>query len=284
MANLTHPAIGLKRNRYLIARRLTQFGILGLFLLGPWLNIWILKGNLASSEFLGFIPFTEPFIFLQSLLTGFMPMLTALIGVVLVTIAYAVLGGRLFCSWVCPINIVTDTAHYLRQKLGIKQNIGFPRHTRFYLLAGILLTTLLTGRLFYEAINPVHATQRYLIFFSLSSLWGIVFIFLFDLFLSKRGWCSHLCPMGAFYSLLGHVAFWRVKAVKLNQCDNCMDCVKVCPEPQVITPELKKDKTLTPTILATQCTNCARCVEVCHQDIFTMTFEKPPIFQRGKEK
>ena len=39
-------------SKWLLARRATQLAILGLFLASPLAGVWILKGNLASSEVL----------------------------------------------------------------------------------------------------------------------------------------------------------------------------------------------------------------------------------------
>ncbi len=273
MSNLVHPAKSFKSNRYLIYRRLSQLLVFLLFLSGPLFNVWILKGNLASSKLLDTVPFTEPFWFVQSLLTGTLPILTGFLGVVILTTFYLIVGGRFFCSWVCPINIVTDTAHYLREKIGIKNNLSIPKNTRMYLLASIFLVTAITQSVFYEALNPVHIVQRAIIYLSLSSLWAVVIIFSLDLFISKRAWCSHLCPMGAFYSLLNHKSLLKVNTPKRNNCDFCMDCVKVCPEPQIIMPVLK-DKNIKPVISSSQCTNCARCVDVCHEEVFKLTIKK----------
>jgi hypothetical protein len=34
--------------------------------------------------------------------------------------------------------------------------------------------------------------------------WAVLLaVFLFDLFVMRHGWCGHLCPVGAFYSLIG---------------------------------------------------------------------------------
>ena len=52
----------LARNRWLLARRSTQLGILALFLAGPWFGVWWLKGNLASSTFLDVIGLTDPLV------------------------------------------------------------------------------------------------------------------------------------------------------------------------------------------------------------------------------
>jgi len=90
---------------------------------------------------------------------------------------------------------------------------------------------------------------------------------------SRRGWCGHLCPMGAFYGLLGHISILRVSAKKRQACNDCMDCFVVCPEPHVITPALRGADTQTgPLILSGDCTNCARCIDVCSKDVFAFDF------------
>ena len=52
-------------HRYLILRRISQLAILGLFLAGPLLGVWIVKGNIASSLTLGVLPLTDPLVLLQ---------------------------------------------------------------------------------------------------------------------------------------------------------------------------------------------------------------------------
>jgi ferredoxin-type protein NapH len=97
----------------------------------------------------------------------------------------------------------------------------------------------------------------------------VLAVFMLDLFVSKRAWCGSLCPVGAFYSLLGHAGLLRVSASRRAACDDCMDCYIVCPEPQVIKPALKEIPAGTgPLILSSQCTNCGRCIDVCAEDVF----------------
>ncbi|WP_246260835.1 hypothetical protein [Candidatus Ruthia endofausta] len=43
--------------------RSSQIGILLLFLLGPWFDVWIVKGNLSSSLTLNVVPLTDPYVF-----------------------------------------------------------------------------------------------------------------------------------------------------------------------------------------------------------------------------
>lgn len=273
------PPIGLEAietkgwwlaHKWLVLRRLSQLSILSLFLLGPMFDVWLIKGNLASSLLLDTVPMMEPHLFLQMLFAGHVfTVNTALIGAGIVTLFYFLVGGRVYCAWVCPVNIVTDAAHWLRNKFGIKQGTAIPRKTRYWILGMTLILSALTGSLAYEIINPVSILHRGLIY-GFGMGWILILsIFLFDLLSSKRGWCSHLCPMGALYSVIGKFSPLRVRGDKRAQCDQCNECYLVCPEPQVLVPVLRgAEKGIGPVIDAGACTNCGRCIDICAEDVF----------------
>ena len=260
-----------RAHRWLFLRRSSQLSILLLFLLGPLAGIWIIKGNLSSSLLLDTIPMTDPLLFLQILSTGAMGMATeAITGALIVLGFYVLVGGRVFCSWVCPVNIVTDGANWLREKLAIKGGTRLSRNLRYWVLATVLIVSAVSGTLAYEFINPVSLLHRGL-FFGMGFGWAVIAgIFLFDLFVAKRGWCSHLCPMGAFYDLIGRVAPIRIRADARERCDLCAECFAVCPEPQILPPVLKGAKTgVPPVVLSGDCTNCGRCIDICGDDVFS---------------
>jgi len=256
-------------HRWLILRRISQFGILGLFLLGPWAGIWIVRGNLNASMTLDVLPLTDPFVLLQSLAARHSPEITAIIGALIVTVFYLLVGGRTYCAWVCPINIVTDSASWLRQRLGLTGGAHLSGNTRYWLFGATLLVPIVTGTIAWELINPVSMLHRGLIF-GMSAGWIVILgIFLLDLLVSRRGWCSHLCPVGAFYSVLGNASVLRISAVRREQCNQCMDCIQVCPESQVLKiPLFGAEKGAGPIILSPNCTNCGRCIDICSRDVF----------------
>lgn len=259
----------LRAHKWLLLRRLSQLGVLTIFLSGPWLGVWIVKGNLASSLTLDVLPLTDPLVLLQELFAGHLPLVSAFVGAALVFGFYLLVGGRVYCSWVCPVNMITDAAEWLRHRLKLKGGAHLSRHARNWLLAGILLGAALTGSILWELVNPVTMVFRGLVF-GMGLAWGmVVAIFLFDLVVSRRGWCGHLCPVGAFFGLVGQFSPLRVSAARREQCDDCMDCFAVCPEHQVIRPALKgADKGLGPLIDDGHCTNCGRCIDVCARDVF----------------
>ncbi|MBK7023076.1 MAG: quinol dehydrogenase ferredoxin subunit NapH [Sulfuritalea sp.] len=258
----------LAAHKWLFLRRSSQVGILLLFLVGPWFGIWIVKGNLNFSYTLNFLPLTDPYVILQSLLARQVPEKLALIGVTIVVLFYLLVGGRAYCSWVCPVNLLTDFAYWLRVRLGLKGSAHISRPTRYWMLGMTLVAAAVTGSIAWEMVNPVSMMHRGLIF-GLGLAWAVLLaVFLFDLFVMRHGWCGHLCPVGAFYSLIGRYTLTRIKLPAREACNDCMDCFAVCPEPQVIRPALKAIDGTPPVILESNCTNCGRCIDVCSKDVF----------------
>lgn len=263
-------------HKWLMLRRLSQVTILALFLAGPFLGYWIVKGNLAYSLTLDTLHLADPYVLLQSLFARHAPERAAIIGGLTVLGFYFLVGGRAYCSWVCPVNLVTDAAAWLREKLGIRGGASISRKTRYWMLALTLLLAAATGTLAWELVNPVSMLHRGIIF-GIGAAWVIVgAVFLFDLFVTHRGWCGHVCPMGAFYGLVGHFSPLRVSAGRRARCNDCMDCFAVCPEPQVIKPALKGEGPIpggvegtSPLILSGACTNCGRCIDVCSKNVFS---------------
>ncbi len=257
--------------KWLIMRRLSQVLFIAVFFVGPLTGFWLVKGTLASSITFDFLPLTDPFIFVQSVVAGHVMETSAIIGTVIVAAAYILVGGRIFCSWVCPVNIVSDSATWLRRKLGWKKTgIRLARNTALWIMGGVLLTSAVTGTIAWEFINPVTMLHRSLIFGALGSVVLLVGgLFLVELVGGDRIWCSRLCPVGAFYGLLGKVSVLKISANNRKACNDCMDCYAVCPEAHVISPALKGEKdNQGPVILSGDCTNCGRCLDVCSEDVF----------------
>ena len=253
--------------RYLLLRRAVQLGVLLLFL-GTVRWSWevagkpLLSGNLSASELLGIIPMADPFAVLQIILTRHLPQAEVLIGAGIILLIYALLGGRTFCAWVCPLNMVTDLAAWLRRRLGVRDLFRVSRNIRYTVLVLALALSVLTGVAAFEWISPISMLHRELIFGIGLGWTAVLGVFLFDLFILRNGWCGHLCPLGAFYALVGKLALLRVD-FDTPTCTHCGECARVCPEPQVLN---LKAASATGMIASGECTNCGRCITVCPED------------------
>jgi len=258
--------------RYLFLRRFTQIGIMVLYF---GANAWgwtVLMGNLSSSELLGIIPLSDPYAALQMLFAGAAMATDLLIGVAIITIFYLLIGGRAFCSWVCPINLITDLASFTREKTGMNklQGVKQPasRNIRYWVLALSLVLSFILSITAFEFISPISMVHRGIVF-GLGFGWAaMLIIFLFDLFVLKNGWCGHICPLGGFYSLLGKFSLIRVHHIEEN-CTLCMKCKQVCPENHVLFMIGKESL----PVLSGECTNCARCIEVCDDDALNFSIK-----------
>jgi len=265
--------------RYIILRRLVQMGVLALFL-GTVQWGWslaghpLLVGNLSGSEILGLIPMADPFAVAQILLTAHPLQPRVLMGAAIVLLLYGLLGGRVWCAWVCPINMVTDLAAWLRARLRIRDMFHLNRNIRYVVLGLTLVLSALTGMAAFEWVSPISMLHRELIFGIGLGWTAVLGVFLFDLLVLRHGWCAHLCPLGAFYALLGRVAPLRVR-FDTPTCTHCGECAKVCPEPQVLNLKKASEAGL---IRSGECTNCGRCITVCPED--TLHFDLRPLIAR----
>jgi ferredoxin-type protein NapH len=254
--------------RYLIVRRLVQVGVLLLFL-GTYHWGWrlfdqpLLAGNLSSSVLVGLIPMADPFAVLQILSTGYWVSTTALIGAALILAFYGFVGGRVWCAWVCPVNMVTDLAAWLRGRLGVRDMFRLSRNVRYIALALALALSVLTGVAAFEWISPIGMLHRELIYGIGLGWMAVVGIFVFDLLVLRHGWCGHLCPLGAFYSVLGHYTAQVRVRFDAPTCTRCGECAKVCPEPHVLNLKQAAENGM---IASGECSNCGRCIPVCPED------------------
>jgi len=251
----------IRNNKILTLRRIVQLTILLLFVGGANFGWNILRGNYSTAEVLGSFHLSDPYAVMQILASGFIPNIEVFIGLLIVTVFYFLLRGRVFCSWVCPLNIITDSASYLRRKLHITPLISskqVSRNIRFYVLFLGLLLSAIFGISAFEIINPISMLHRAIIFGSLYGLSVVALIFFFDLVILKHGWCGYFCPIGAFYSILGNFGIFKVYHIQEN-CTNCMKCKVVCPEVEI----LDIIGINSGSINKGACTNCGRCIDVC---------------------
>ncbi|ELB2088149.1 quinol dehydrogenase ferredoxin subunit NapH [Vibrio parahaemolyticus] len=252
-----------RTHRFLVLRRLCQLTIIALFMAGPTLGV--LTGNLSSSMLLDTVPLSDPLIVLQALATGHIPEFNALLGVVIVVVFYAILAPRAFCAWVCPLNIVTDLAAWLRRKFNIKASYRWSPAIRYWLIPVLMLGSALSGAILWTWLDPVAALHRGLVF-GMGAGWVLIaLVFVLDLLLVEHGWCGHLCPLGATYGVIGRKSLLRVTAVRREDCTKCMDCFYVCPEPEVLRQPLKEGDR---RVMDQNCISCGRCLDVCPEHVF----------------
>jgi ferredoxin-type protein NapH len=157
----------MSKNKFLILRRITQISILFLYFAGNFWGLKILEGNLSTSVFLEVVPLSDPFAVLQILATGTLLTTNLIIGALIIVAFYGIFGGRAFCSWVCPVNLITDLANWLRRKLKFDQldhQVRISRRLRFYILALTFIVSAFMGVAAFEFVSPISIFTRGVIF------------------------------------------------------------------------------------------------------------------------
>ena len=156
-----------KKYRFLIARRITQISVMILYVIANVYGINFLTGNLSSSLLLNTVPLSDPYAVLQMAVAGAIISVDILLGAFIISIFYLIVGGRAFCSWVCPVNMITDLANYLRRKFGfnqIQKKQPASRNIRYWVIAISFVISFFMGIAAFELISPISMIHRGIIF------------------------------------------------------------------------------------------------------------------------
>jgi len=235
-----------------------------LFVASYRFDVQILEGALTASHFVGF-HLAELNATLQVALASRHLAFNLLLGATTVLVLWALLGGRTFCSWVCPYHLVAEWAEYLHLWLVKRRwarNITFHRGVRtlFYLLFALL--ALVSGYTLFETLSPTGILSRALIYGpSLALLW-VAALLLFEVFVSRRAWCRYVCPIGMTYGLVGLLSPVRVQ-YNMRNCHHEGDCRAVCLVPHVLDVTIRGRAQTMETAIGADCTRCGLCVDVC---------------------
>jgi ferredoxin-type protein NapH len=235
-----------------------------LFVMSYSFDVQLLEGALTASRFVGF-HLVDLNAALQVMLAYKHVVLNLVIGTVTVFLLWLLLGGRTFCSWVCPYHLLAEWAEYLHLWLVKKKlirNHPFNRKVRglFYLVFALL--ALLTGYTVFETISPTGILSRALVYGPGVALIWVALLLLFEVFYSRRAWCRYVCPIGVTYGVVGLASPIRVK-YNAEACHHEGDCRKVCLVPHVLDLTIRGAAHDVNQDVGADCTRCGMCVDVC---------------------
>lgn len=249
--------------RLIVARRAVQVSTLVLLVAVPVLNnagiAWV-TGSLYSLA-IGPLWITDPLIGLQTFFTT-LTVDTKMLLSVLIPILAALALGRVFCSWVCPQNLISEVVDSVGGSLGVKRRFHPPPTAvpRYILLASIMALTALVGLPLASLLSApgIISVQIARIVSERTAgleLGLIGAVIVTEFFLVRRAWCNYACPVGGF---LGLLRLKRTLNVALAEgadrsCSRCRRCVQAC------------GLGLDPTggEIYPLCHNCGDCVAAC---------------------
>ena len=268
-----------KTNKWRNIRWVVLISINALFMVSYLLGLSVLEGSLSGSRAFGFYlmdSYNALQVMIISIFDGHFGALTMnfWIGFFTILILYTI-GGRTYCSWVCPYHLLAEFGEKLHNYFVKKKKIKEHRYNiylHFVFWIGFLLIALFTKNIVFEDINPVGIISRSLIYGpSLALLW-VFALLLFEITYSKRFWCRYACPIGATWAITGKAALVDIQ-FDLNKCAYCRDCQDVCLVPHELWFVEKGKATQEIHYTGSDCTRCGLCVDVCSGDALKFTIK-----------
>lgn len=262
-----HQAHANHGNKWLRRRWITLLVVNLLFVVSYYFDVQLLEGALTASRFVGF-HMADLNSALQVMLAYKHVVLNLVIGTVTIFILWLLLGGRSFCSWVCPYHLLSEWAERIHLWLVAKRvikNHSFHRGVRFVFYIIFALLALLTGYTVFETISPTGILSRALIYGPGLGLVWVAVLLLFEVFVSRRAWCRYVCPIGITYGVVGVLSPLRVK-FNITGCHHEGDCRKACLVPHVLDITIKGRSPDVEVAVGADCTRCGMCIDICPTD------------------
>lgn len=186
-----------------------------------------------------------------------------LVAIVLVSVVF----GKAFCSWLCPVGLISEVLGDLgekifRRKIIMPRILDYPLRSIKYLLLGFFVYVIFIAmnaaalRAFLDTPYNLTADIKMYYFFADITPFALgVIVILMLLSAPIRGfWCRYLCPYGGLLGLLSLLSPHKIRR-NAATCIDCNKCARVCPS------FIKVDKIK--TVLSDECTSCMACVDVC---------------------
>ncbi len=186
-----------------------------------------------------------------------------LLGAVVMSLVF----GKSFCSWVCPIGLLSEYLGDLGEKIfgrrfKLPRWLDYPLRSLKYLLLVFfvysiffLMTTASLKAFLDSPYNLVADIKMYYFFADISRFSLIVIAVLFFASIPIRNfWCRYLCPYGALLGLTALLSPLKIRR-NGNTCIDCGKCARVCPS------FIKVDKIS--TVVSDECTSCLNCIDIC---------------------
>ncbi len=206
---------------------------------------------------------------------------------ILLFLILAVLLGRFWCGWVCPLGFIQDILNIIRKNFKLRRFFFSEKFKKTLRNLGYLLFISIIILSLLSAIPKLPWSVRKQVYLSVCQMCPVRFIFpyignwpikhnfspfgygiftmisiaffllLLVSFFIKRSWCR-VCPSGLLLSFFNKGSFLAKRKEPLK-CTRCGICVGVCPldNKEVYLQKKKKN------IDFASCIHCFRCIDFC---------------------
>ncbi len=172
-----------------------------------------------------------------------------------------------FCSWVCPVGMLSEYLWKTGKKLFGKNLVlppwlDWPLRSLKYLLLIFFAWGIFVGMDVHELKEFIYgdynrvADIKMLLFFAHISAFsaGVILALMLLSLVVKNFWCRYLCPYGA---LLGFFSMFSPAKITRNPdtCTDCRACTEACPSLITVHKKVR--------VVTDECTACLTCASVC---------------------
>ncbi len=247
------------------------------FVTDPENDLDAIKGTTWSGTFFG-LKLSDPLAVLGQTAAG-MSIYTPFLITALIPIIFTLIFGRFFCGWICPATFLyelnTNLGAWLHKSGFLIGQQRFDRRLKYLVLIIVLVLSAFTGSVLVAAIYPPAIIGREIYYAIALGGFGVGAVFfiltlLFDLLVSRRGFCRYLCPGGALYSLLGRYRLLRIKR-EVKTCNDCKKCTAIC---EFELDPMRDD-------FGQECNNCTACIAICSTDALAFTINYKDLPNQG---
>ncbi len=178
------------------------------------------------------------------------------LGIYGVSLLLAVIFGRIYCGYVCPMNTLMIPAEWLSKKLKIQTD-----KTPKWLQSGKMTWVAMFGSIAIMLFARRVLKQNIPILI----IWLFISVAM-TLRYKPSVFHNLLCPFEPLQRIFGRFAIFSERVIPAA-CIGCYKCEKVCPSESILV-EASDKKAYINTSMCLQCTNC---VQVCPTDAICYT-------------
>lgn len=159
----------------------------------------------------------------------------------------AVLFGRVYCGYICPMNTLMQPVEWLSKRLHI-QTSNIPKFLKTGIVAWIALAVTIIFMILSKKVLNVNIPVL-IVWLILSVVITIKY--------KQEAFHNYICPFGLLQKLAGRFSIFSHRVTD-SKCIGCRACEEVC-----LTNSIKVEADKYAVINKTYCLQCSECKNIC---------------------